>query len=234
MSKGGGGSKTVSTSQTTQPWSAQQPYLQDLFSRSQTQSYAPRVASQSPYTQQAIQQRAGESTDPNSLTNLAGQQYASTIQGNYLPGGSQGNPYLDATVNRALDQTRSAVNANFQGDNFGNSAHQEWMGNKLADTALPYYMGAYESERGRQMGAASQAPGIADAGLGQMQQAGAMQDLYSQRQMDAPWDSLARYQASLAGNYGGQTSGTQPSYGGNDLMNLAGLGMMGYGLYKGF
>jgi hypothetical protein len=233
MSKGGGGSKTVQTSQTTQPWSAQQPYLQDLFGRSQTQSYAPRVASQSPYTQQAIQQRAGESTDPNSLTNLAGQQTANTIQGQYLPGGAMSNQYLDPTVNRALGMTRAGVNAGFQGDNYGNSAHQEWLTNKLADTALPYYMGAYESERGRQEAATQRAPGIADAGLGQMQQAGAMQDQYSQRQMDAPWDSLARYQASLAGNYGGQTQGTQPSYGGNDLMNLAGLGMMSYGLYRG-
>jgi hypothetical protein len=226
MSKGGG--KTVQTSQSTAPWASQQPYLQDLFSRSQTQSYEPLVAPQSGYTQQAISGRAAEGSSPDSLTNQAQGLYGSTINGDYL----NSNPHLDATVNRALGQTRTAVNAGFQGDNYGSSAHQEWMGNKLADTALPYYMGAYESERGRQMQAAAGAPAMAEAGLSQTQRAGEMQDLYSQRQQDSGWDALARYQAAIQGGYGGNSTGTQPYSQGNGLANLAGLGLMTYGVMK--
>jgi hypothetical protein len=226
MSKGGG--KTVQTSQSTAPWAAQQPYLQDLFSRGQQQSYQPRVAPQSGYTQQAISGRAAEGSNPGSLTNQAQGLYGSTIRGDYL----NSNPYLDASVQRALGQTRTAVNANFQGDNYGSSAHQEWLGNSLADTALPYYMNAYEGERGRQMQAASGAPAMAEAGLGQTERAGAMQDLYSQKQYDANWDALARYQALIQGGYGGSSSGNQPYSQGNDLANMAGLGLMAYGAFK--
>jgi hypothetical protein len=226
MSKGGG--KTVQTSQSTAPWTAQQPYLQDLFGRGQQQSYQPRVAPMSGYTQQAISGRAAEGSDPNSLTNQAQGLYGSTINGDYL----NSNPHLDATVQRALGQTRTAVNAGFQGDNYGSSAHQEWLGNKLADTALPYYMNNYENERGRQMQAAAGAPLMAEAGLSQTQRAGEMQDLYSQRQTDAPWDALARYQALIQGGYGGNSTGTQPYSDGNPLANMAGLGLMAYGAFK--
>ena len=226
MSKGGG--KTVQTYQNTDPWAGQQPYLQSLFTRANTQSYEPRVAPQSAHTQQAIRGRAAEGSDPNSLTGQGQAQLSSTIQGDYLGA----NPYLDATVNRALGQTKAAVNANFQGDNHGNSAHQEWLTNKLSDTAFPYYMNNYESERGRQLNASLAAPQMAEAGLSQTQRAGEMQDTYAQRQTDAPWDALLRYQALLGGNYGGQTSGTQPYGGGNSAANTLGLGLLAYGAMK--
>lgn len=226
MSKGGG--KTVATRQDTDPWVHQQGYLKDMFARGQQQSYAPRVAPQSGFTQQAIQDRGAEGTDPNSLTGQGQQQLSDTISGKYLGA----NPHLDATVNRALGQTRAAVNANFQGDNHGSSAHQEWLGNKLADTAFPYYMNNYESERGRQLNASIAAPQMAEAGLAQTEKAGAMQDTYAQRQTDAPWDALLRYQALLGGNYGGTTQGTQPYAGQNGLANMAGLGLLAYGAFK--
>ena len=226
MSKGGG--KTVQTHQNTDPWAGQQPYLSDLFGRAQATSYAPRVGQQSGYTQQAIQARAVEGNDPNSLTGQAKGQLSDTISGEYL--GS--NPHLDATVNRALGQTRTAVNANFAGDNYGSSAHQEWLGNKLADTAFPYYMNNYEAERGRQLNASVAAPAVAEAGLAQTEKAGATQDAWAQKQTDAPWDALLRYQALLGGNYGGHTSGTQPYGGGNSAANMAGLGLLAYGAFK--
>lgn len=226
MSKGGG--KTVHTEQNTDPWAGQQPYLLDLFNRGNAASYQHRVAPQSAYTQLAIDNRAAEGIDPNSLTGQARSQLSDTISGEYLGA----NPHLDATVNRALGQTRAAVNASFQGDNHGNSAHQEWLTNKLADTAFPYYMNNYESERGRQLNASVAAPGIAEAGLGQTEKAGAMQDTYAQKQQDSTWDALLRYQALLGGNYGGQTSGTQPYGGGNGAANLAGLGLLAYGAFK--
>lgn len=209
---------TIQTWQDTAPWQAQRPYLTNLFERAANQANVP----QSDYTLQTIEQRAKEGLDPTSLVNKAKEQYGKTIEGDYL----NANPYLDESVNRALGQTRAAVNANFQGDNFGNSAHQEWLGNKLADTAFPYYMNAYESERGRQLNAALSAPTVADAPLSQLEKAGSLET-------NQPWDILARYQAAISGPYGGSTEGTQPVYGGSDSANLLGLGMLGYGAWKG-
>ena len=226
MSKGGG--KTVETRQDTSPWNVQQGYLNDLFYRGRSASFEPRVAAQSGYTQQAIQDRGAEGTDPNSLTGQAQGQIGDTISGKYL----NSNPHLDATVNRALGQTRSAVNAGFQGDNHGSSAHQEWLTNKLADTAFPYYMNNYESERGRQLNASLAAPQVAEAGLAQTEKAGAMQDTYAQRQNDSTWDALMRYQSLIGGNYGGTTAGTQPYAGQNGMANMAGLGLLAYGAFK--
>lgn len=227
MSKGGK-AKTVQTEQNTAPWAGQQGYLNDIFGRAAVQASAPRVAPQSAYTTQAIDARANEATDPNSLTGQAKAQIGSTISGDYL--GS--NPYLDASVNRALGMTKASVNSNFQGDNFGNSAHQEWLTNKLSDTAFPYYMNAYESERGRQLEASRSAPALSELSLGQLEKAGGMQDTYAQRQTDAPWDAIMRYQAAVAGPYGGATSGTQPYYGGGGLNDMLGLGLLAYGAFK--
>ena len=172
------------------------------------------------YTQQAVDARAAEA-GPDSLTGQSKQQLSDTISGKYL--GS--NPYLDATVNRALGQTRSAVNAGFQGDNHGNSAHQEWLTNKLADTAFPYYMNNYESERGRQQAASLAAPGVADASIDNLEMAAFLQN-------NEGWDSLLRHQSLIGGNYGGATQGTQPAGGDNGMANLAGLGLLAYGAYK--
>ena len=214
---GKGGGKTVNTYQNTSPWDGQQGYLSDLFGRAQYQATAPS----SPYTQQAVDARAAEGRNPNSITNQGKEQLSSTIQGDYLGA----NPYLDATVNRALGQTRSAVNAGFQGDNNGSSAHQEWLSNKLADTAFPYYMNNYESERGRQLNASLAAPQMGEASVGQLEKAGALAN-------NSAWDPLARYQALIGGNYGGNTAGTQPYAGQNGMANMAGLGLLAYGAFK--
>jgi hypothetical protein len=217
MSKGGG--KTVETRQDTSPWAAQQPYLQNLFSRAEGLYGRPTVAAQSPFTQQAIQARAAEA-GPNSLTGQAQNQFSKTLAGDYL------NPYAQGALGDVMDMTRSKINSQFQGDSYGNSAHQEWLGRGLMSAGAPFASQLYENERGRQMGAAQMAPGIANAGLGQLQQAGAMQDQYQQRLTDSPWDALQRYQGATAGNYGGQQRGTEPYSAPNDFMNAATLATM--------
>lgn len=219
MSKGGG-SKTVETRSDTSPWVGQQPYLQNLFTRAESLYGRPTVAAQSPYTQQAIQQRAAEA-GPGSLTGQAQEQFRGTIAGEYL------NPYRAGALNDVMDMTRSKINSQFQGDNYGNSAHQEWLGRGLIQASAPIAAQMYDTERGRQIGAAAAAPALSEAGLSQLQQAGAMQDDYQQRLTDSPWDALQRYQSSVAGNYGGQTVGTQPYQRSNPLMDIAGLAMAG-------
>lgn len=121
--------------------------------------------------------------------------------------------------------TRSKINSQFQGDNYGNSVHQEWLGRGLVQAGAPVAAQMFDTERGRQLSAAGAAPALSEAGFSQLQQAGAMQDDYQQRLTDSPWDALQRYQSSVAGNYGGQTVGTQPYQKSNPLADVAGLAM---------
>lgn len=259
MSLGGskGKGETVKTETNSAPWAQVQPYLQNLFSSAQglynrgPMQYFPgnTVADQSPYTQQSIEKMAGTSTDPNSLTNQGAAQFGNTIRGDYL--NPESNPYLEATVNKALGQARGQVNATFGrggGNNFGSSAHEETLGRTMADTALPYYMQNYDTERGRQMQASQLAPGVdmsKTAGLGA---AGAATDAYQQKQIDAnkarfdfnqmsPWDALQRYQGGITGQYGGTQTATQPYYPSNPFANILGgaAGAMGiFGMGKDF
>lgn len=250
MSKGGG--KTVETRQDTSPWGPQQAYLTDLFSRAQglygqgPQQYFPgqTVAAQSPNTQQALARMSASANDPNSLTNQAAGQFGKTIQGDYLNADS--NPYLKGAVNDTMNQVQSRVAGTFGtrgGNNYGSSAHQEWLGRSLADAALPIYAQNYETERGRQLNAAQYAPQAEAAGWQQLGQAGVLQDAQQQRLIDAekarfdfnqqsPWDALQRYQGAVAGNYGGMTNATQPYQRSNDFLNAAGLGLMAYGAFS--
>src|SRR5678809_760901 len=145
MSKGGG--KTVETRSDTSPWSGQQPYLSNLFSRAEGLYGQPTVAPQSAYTQQAIQGRAAEA-GPNSLTGQAQNQISGTLAGNYA------NPYSQSALGDMLDMAKSKTNAQFGGDNYGNSAHQEWLQRNMMTAAAPYAASMYNDERSRQMQAA--------------------------------------------------------------------------------
>lgn len=226
MSKGGGKQQTAT--QTNDPWRGQQPYLQDLFGQARGlyyggnaptptgvnapsysgpfsglinkalgQVYTPSFGS-SPVPQQSV----------NPLYGMAEREFGKTISGDYMRPDT--NPYLRDTVNLALDQTRSKVNSQFGGNNFGSSAHQEWLAKNLANTALPIYAQNYDTERGRQLAAAGGAPNIAEAAA------------------DAPWQNLRRYQSIVGGSgYGGTSQTSQPLYK-NSLANAAGLGLGGY------
>lgn len=219
MSGGKGGGQTVQTSSQTSsdPWAAQQPYLRDLFSRAQGLYGAP-----SPYLEQATQARATEA-GPNSLTGQAAGQFGKTISGDYL--NADTNPYLKGAVNDVMNQVQGRVAGTFGtrgGNNYGSSAHQEWLGRSLADAALPIYAQNYATERGRQLNAAELAPTLSNARIGNLDLAG-----------NSPWNQLQRYQSAVGGNYGGTSStlGTQPYYGGDPLANALGLGIGGVGLY---
>lgn len=217
-SKGGGETVQTSSQTNSDPWAAQQPYLRDLFSRAQQMYSNP-----SPYLAQANQARVAEA-GPNSLTGQAAGEFGKTISGDYL--NADTNPYLKGAVDNAMNQVQSRVSGLYGargGNNYGSSAHQEWLGRSLADTALPIYAQNYATERGRQLNAAQLAPALSGARIGNLDTAA-----------NSPWDQLQRYQQSIGGNYGGTSStvGTQPYNPGNPLADLLGLGLGGAGLWK--
>lgn len=117
-------------------------------------------------------------TDPSLSPAMS--QLGRTAAGEYMGG----NPYLDAMYQRAAGQA-TRVYEGATGDvgsmfskagRYGSAAHQKAMseaqrnlGESLAGLSTDLYGGAYESERGRQLGAAGTMGGLYETGLGRLQ-----------------------------------------------------------------
>lgn len=202
-------SGTTQVVQNNSPWAGVQPYLTDLFSRGQS-----TVNSGLPSVQNISQAGLASAQDPNGLVSQAQKQLGQTIGGNYLSPTS--NPYLSGAVQQALDQVRQNVNSQFRGDNYGSSANQEFLTKTLANTALPIYAQAYQTERQNQLQATGAAPGLQGANV---QQAAASAGL--------PLSYLGQYGGilGLGTAYGNQTQ-TSPYYT-NPLGNAAGGALAG-------
>lgn len=242
----GGNAGTVQTTGSSAPWEAAQPYLKQIFQGAQ-QNYqrgpygGPYIANQSPYSTQAINSLAQRAQAGSPLTNAAQGQAQKTIQGDYLSAGS--NPYLSGAVQQAMDQVRSNVNSQFRGDNYGNSAHQEWLTKQLAGTALPIYADNYNRERQNQLNTMMGAPSLAAtdyADISQLGAAGQAQENRGQQEIQAaqqqfysPWDVLQRYQQGIAGSAAGGQTTQQTPYFTNPMANALGLGIGGLTLYSG-
>lgn len=247
--KGGG---TTQTQSSTEPWWSQAqrlnneiyPAASGLYAKGPAQYYPGQtVASQSPYTTQSIEALAGQSA-PGSLTNQGQAEFGKTIAGDYLK--PESNPYLQSNLNNAFNDIQSRVAGTFGtkgGNNYGSSAHQEWLGRSLMEAASPLLNQNYQTERGRQLNAAQLAPQMGQAGATALGQAGTMQDAYQQSLINAnkakfdfgqtaPWDALNRYQAVLQGNVGSQTTTQQPYFGANPYLNAFGGGLAAYGAFN--
>lgn len=180
----------------TQTTSTQKPeFLQNLVNSNAIHSYNAAGQPYQPFEGQRFaplnsQQQAGlNMTEQRAMSgspvmNAANADLQKTLEGGYLSPDS--NPFLQNTVNQALGDVQSRVNSQFSGNNFGSTAHQEWLGRNLADTALPIYNQNYQQERGRQMQANLFAPQAAQSdyqdlqallGVGDVRQAQAQQGL---------------------------------------------------------
>lgn len=215
--RGGSGGNTQSSTSSA-PWDSAQPYWRDLFGRANTQSYG----SQSPLTTQAQQMQQQRALAGNPLNQAAQSQNLATLNGDYL------NPYTKGAVGDVMDMAKGKINSQFNGDNFGNSAHQEWLGRGLMSASMPYAQQAYDTERQRQMGASALAPTLANQDYFDINQLGAV----GQQQQDFPWQQYQRMQGVLSGA-GGGASTTQQPYFINPIANALGMGVGGLGLYNG-
>src|SRR5688500_16747571 len=117
MSLGSKQSGSTTTTQTADPWAGVQPYLSSLFRRADNLSAQnPGLAPQSSATTQAQVLQAQRALSGSPLTSAAQQGILGTIQGDNL------NPYTSGAVGDVMDMTKSKINSQFSGDNFGNSA----------------------------------------------------------------------------------------------------------------
>jgi hypothetical protein len=227
-----GGSQPAGNTTTvtkSDPWSGIQPYLYDLFNRGQhLANVGSPIAGQSPETLQSQQMQAQRAMSGSPLNDAAQQQNLATVRGDYL------NPSTNPALQDAMNRAKTKINSQFTGDNYGNSAHQEWLGRGLMQAASPYY----EAERGRQSQATALAPSLAQTDytdIGLLGQVGGAKDARAQMIQDRPWENLFNYQKAIAGS--GATGGTQTQdqpYFNNPLANASGAAMGAYALYSMF
>lgn len=253
----GGGSApagNTTTTQNSEPWSAQQPYLeqgfqsaQDIFNKG-APSYYPgqTVAPVSADTTQAQNLTAQRAISGSPVTQAADRNITDTLNGGYL----NSNPYLDDTYNHAAGQVRSGIDSQFEaGGRYGSGAHAGQVASAYGNLANQVYGGNYQNERNNQLRAALLAPAAANqdyTDLGMLGQVGAQQQQQSQDVINAdvnkynyntqaPLNSLANYMNMIKGSYGGSQTTTQPYYK-NDVGLAGGAlagGALGFGLGGG-
>ena len=208
---GGSASQPVGTSVTTQssePWSGQKPYLEGVFnSANYLYNNAPETfypnktyVPQSGQTSDALAATENRAREGSPLQAAGNQQMLDTVQGKYLDPSS--NPWLEATYKRASDPMvrayRDAVSpgtdAKFLGAgrlqsglyaNMKSNQEQDLL-RGLGDLGTSIYGGAYESERGRQQEAVGAAPQYAQADYmdaDRLNQVGQTQESYAQQQL---------------------------------------------------
>jgi|TARA_E500000178_G_scaffold269066_1_gene266828 hypothetical protein len=177
MSFGGGSSGGTTTSQVT-PYAPAEPALAQILSEA-GQLYNQGVGA-SGYvapTQQTLQGLAAQ----EQLGTAAQQQLAATLGGQYL------NPFLSPLLQKTAGDIATGVQSQFSaaGRTPGSPMSQQQIVTQVAQAALPLAFRQYETERGRQLGIASQAPSLVQTG----QQLEALQ----RQQQLAPAQALQQY-----------------------------------------
>ena len=179
MSFGGGsagGNQT--TTQAVTPYAAAEPALGQILSEA-TNLYGQGVgaAGYVPPTQQTLTGLAQQ----EAMANAANQQLAATLGGQYL------NPFLSPLIQKTAQDISTGVQSQFSGAGRTPTsplAQQTALG-QVAQAALPLAFQEYGTERGRQLGLATQLPTLLQTG----QQLEAIQ----RQQQLAPSQALQQY-----------------------------------------
>lgn len=268
--KGGGGDNEVT--QTTEPWDTQKDYLRKMFKRAEglygRGQLAPdyysgsTVAPQDPYTLQAIQKQADRALAGSDSVRSAQDQLTRTMGGEYLQNNpfmqNEGNPQLDAMVDRAQSQTLANVAGGFsQAGRYGSGAHAAAANDAAGNIATQMYGQAYDSDMNRKLSAWNAerenqlrgmyfAPSLADQDykdIASLSEAGTARENYAQDLINAdvdrynytaaqPLSALQNYAALISGNYGmtGTSSQSGASNRSNPLGGILGGALSGGGL----
>ena len=177
MSFGGGSSGGTSTQQVT-PYAPAEPALAQILSEAgQLYGQGVGAAGYVPPTQQTLQGLAGQ----EALGTAAQQQMAATLGGQYL------NPFLAPLIQKTAADITTGVQSQFSGAGRTPTsplAQQTALG-QVAQAALPLAFQEYGTERGRQLGLATQLPSLYQTG----QQ---LENIQRQAQL-APYQALQQY-----------------------------------------
>lgn len=226
MSKGKGSTTTV---QKSDPWIGQQPFLRRGFREAGSfldQPAESLVAGFDPAQQQALGLMEQRALSGNQLLPQAQGEIGSTLAGDYMFG-----PGMDRITDYVMSSVRPNVDASFaSGGRYGSGLHAESLGRGVARGLTPFI----DAERNRMMQAAFGAPGLAAADYQDPQQlfnVGGMRQGQQQTELDAAYNQLRKYMGVVGGgNFGGQTTTTQPMQGSSPLLGAAGGAAAGAGL----
>ena len=179
MSFGGGSSGgNTATTQGVTPYAAAEPALGQILSEA-TNLYGQGVGATGyvPPSQQTLTGLAGQ----EALGTAAQQQMADTLSGNYL------NPFLSPLLQQQAGNIYTNVAQQFSGAGRtpGSPMMQNQVVSQVANAALPLAFQEYGTERGRQLGLATQLPSVFQTG----QQ---LENIQRQKQL-APYQSLQNY-----------------------------------------
>lgn len=242
------GSSGGQQTQTSGPPGYVEPFAKDALVSAKTLANVPyqaypgqRIAPLNSQQEQGLQMTEQRALSGSPVMNAANRNLQDTLNGNYL--NAESNPYLSGAVNKALGDVQTRVNSQFSGNNFGGTAHQEWLGSQLADAALPIYAQNYDNERQRQMQANLFAPQAAQSdyndlqallGVGDVRQANTQQNLdylYNQwnEQRGYRDSQLDKFIQRVYGYPGSQTTGPNP-YAQNRTASALGGAAAGAGL----
>ena len=176
----GGGSSGGGGTQTTQvtPYAPAQPALNQILSEA-GQLYGQGVGA-SGYVAPSQQTLSGLAQQEQ-LGTAANQQMAATLGGQYL------NPFLSPLLQQQAGNIYTNVAQQFSGAGRtpGSPMMQNQVVSQVANAALPLAFQEYGQERGRQLGLATQIPGLTQTGA-------QLENLQRQQQM-APYQSLQQY-----------------------------------------
>lgn len=265
MGSGGGGGGNTTTIQKADPWVGQQPYLKDIYAQTgglygsgmgYTPYSGPRVAGLSDIQRQGMETGYQNILSGNTPAQAAGGMLNKTLQGDYLGGA---NPYLDQVFATSAQNVTDQFNRNIlpsiktagvqsgmydssrQGIAEGLAAGEAQK--NLAQLSANIYAPAYESERGRQIQAATLAPSLSNWDAQQLMGLGGIEQDMTQRELDAmqqywneyqqaPWSRLGSYTTNVMGmgTPGGTTSTTQEGAGGFSPTGMLGGAALGAGV----
>lgn len=201
-------SSTATSTQTSAPWSVQQPYLADAFSRARGlyqqggQQFYPgnTVAGFSPEQNQGMGMMAARAKEGSPLIRTAKDTLGKTLSGGFLGANPELDRMYEAASRPVVQQFQRAVEPGISSrmeaaGRFGSGAHgslmsgaREDLGRSLGDLSARLYGGAYESERDRMGQAMLFAPQMAAsdyADIEQLMKVGQMQQGQEQQQIDA-------------------------------------------------
>ncbi len=215
----------------TDPWYGLQPYLTTGFARLQEDLLeTPQFVGFAPETELALAQRTDRAIEGNPLLNLAQQQTADTISGNYL---GPSNPYLEQLQDSVMSTVMPGVDSRFNmaSGRFGSPLHAEALGRGASRAMAPYLFNEYGNERNRMMQATQLAPSLAREDYFDMAQLGMVGDMRRQLEIERITEPARRAQAFLAA-----LSGTAPLLAGtgtsetSENISPLGMGLVGAGM----
>ena len=225
----GSNTKQATSTTNSEPWKEQQPYIKQGMSEAQklyegpSPQYFPQstVAGFSPEQLQAQQMGTQRATQGNAGMGIAQDYNNDVLQGKYL----NSDPYQDNVFANIQSKVMPSVNSQFMGSGrTGSNMQGDTLTRALTESYAPYASQNYQYGLGQMDAAANRAGTFAqndytdinalDA-IGQQKQGLAQNELGDavnrfNFQQDLPANRLQQYMGFIGGNYGGNTTSTQP------------------------